>query len=42
VRERIHAKPDSPYNWRQQARLSGATAGEAERRAAALRGAARP
>ena len=47
VRERIHAKPDSPYNWRQQGRLSGATgdghgAAEAARRAAAQRGGARP
>ena len=47
VRERIHAKPDSPYNRLQQARLSGATgdgvgAAEAEGRAAALRQGARP
>jgi tetratricopeptide (TPR) repeat protein len=47
VRERIHAKPDSPYNLRQQGRLSGATgdghgAAEAARRAAAQRGGARP
>lgn len=42
VRERIHAKPDSPYNWAQQARLSGAagdgaSAADAARRAARLR-----
>ena len=42
VRERIHAKPDSPYNWLQQARVSSAVgdaggATEAERRVAELR-----
>ncbi len=41
MRARMHAKPDSPYNWRQQSRLltaSGDDAGAAEagRRAAAL------
>jgi hypothetical protein len=46
VRERIHAKPDSPYNWRQQARLMTAVgdagaAAEAERRAAELQRGAR-
>jgi len=46
VRERIHAKPDSPYNWRQEARLRSAAgddsgAAEAERRAADLQRAAR-
>jgi tetratricopeptide (TPR) repeat protein len=46
VRERIHLKPDSPYNWRQQARLMKAAgdagaAAEAERRAALLQRGAR-
>jgi hypothetical protein len=46
VRERIHAKPDSPYNWLQQARVSSAAgdagaATDAERRVAELRRGAR-
>jgi hypothetical protein len=46
VRERIHARPDSPYNWRQRARVSRAAGDEpdatdAERRAADLEHAAR-
>jgi tetratricopeptide (TPR) repeat protein len=46
IRDRLHAKPDSPYNWRQQARLMKAAgdpgaAAEAERRAAALERGAR-
>jgi tetratricopeptide (TPR) repeat protein len=46
VRERIHLKPDSPYNWRQHARLQAArgdasAAGEARRRALELERAAR-
>jgi hypothetical protein len=46
LRERLHARPDSPYNWRQQARLmtaagDDAAAAEAGARAAGLaRGAA--
>jgi len=44
--ERLHAKPDSPYNWLQQARLSRAAgddcaAGDAERHAERLRGGCR-
>jgi regulator of sirC expression with transglutaminase-like and TPR domain len=46
VSERLQLKPDSPYNWRQQARLSTASGDEpgaahAAARAAALRDAAR-
>jgi hypothetical protein len=46
LRERIHLKPDSPYNWLKQAQLGRAGgdeagAADAERRAAALRSAAR-
>ena len=42
VGERIQAKPDSPYNWLQEARVAraagdGAGGAEADRRAAALR-----
>ena len=42
MRARMHAKPDSPFNWRQQSRLLAASgdetgAAEAERRGAALR-----
>lgn len=45
VRERLHLKPDSPWNWRQQARLSralgdAAAAADADRREQELRRAA--
>jgi len=42
VRERIHAKPDSPYNRLQQARLSGATGGDGDAAGEGERGAAAP